>query len=274
MIIDDQPNWFSGRSLAIDPTDSNIVYGGGFHYRPGGSSAIGVVKTTDGWSEDWAITPLNSHRGYAYSVAVDPKDPRTVYAAGHYSDDGRNWHIALFKTTNGGEVWNESSSGMDDDDQPVYALAIDPDSTNTVYAGTRGGVYKTSDGGSNWSHTHCGLDTVNALLILPSSSSTIYAGTAQGVYRSVDRGSNWSPASGGLTVVDVSSLGASAAPLERIYVGTRGGGVFGQDAVVVDEGEHPGSAPDIFGVRADGSHYPNQQLDENDSPGAARCNTR
>ena len=49
----------------------------------------------------------------------------------------------------------------------------------TLYAGTWGGVFKSTNGGGNWSAVNTGLtDTyVNALAIDPATPATLYAGT-------------------------------------------------------------------------------------------------
>ena len=59
------------------------------------------------------------------------------------------------------------------------ALAIDPATPATLYAGTYGGVFKSTDGGGNWHAVNTGLtDTpVRALAIDPATPATLYAGT-------------------------------------------------------------------------------------------------
>ena len=56
----------------------------------------------------------------------------------------------VFKSTDGGGSW---SAVNDRPDHPsVYALAIDPQTPATLYAGTwEGGVFKSTDGGESWS---------------------------------------------------------------------------------------------------------------------------
>jgi len=44
----------------------------------------------------------------------------------------------------------------------VRALAIDPSDPNTLYAGTTGGVFKSTNGGANWSAANNGLTNLNA----------------------------------------------------------------------------------------------------------------
>ena len=63
---------------------------------------------------------------------------------------------------------------------PIIALAIDPATPTTLYAGTDfGGVFKSTDGGENWSAANTGLTSgdVNALAIDPETPTTLYAGT-------------------------------------------------------------------------------------------------
>ncbi|HEY3601531.1 MAG TPA: hypothetical protein VGK72_06215, partial [Chthoniobacterales bacterium] len=88
------------------------------------------------------------------------------------------------------------------------ALAIEgvPGEPNTYYFGAvAGGVWKTTDGGTNWKpifdkqHT---TSSIGALAVAPSDHNTIYAGSGEaalrgnitygdGVYKSVDGGKHW-----------------------------------------------------------------------------------
>ncbi len=67
------------------------------------------------------------------------------------------------------------TSGLD-----VYALAINPATPATLYAGTDGGgVFKSTDSGGTWTAANTGLTnlTVYALAINPATPATLYAGT-------------------------------------------------------------------------------------------------
>ena len=72
----------------------------------------------------------------------------------------------------------------------IYAVAIDPSNTSTIYAGTDDGVFKSTDGGESWSATGLTNTNVNALAIDPANHSII-AGTDDDVYRSTDGGGHW-----------------------------------------------------------------------------------
>ena len=64
----------------------------------------------------------------------------------------------------------------------IDALAIDPATPTTLYAGTWGGVFKSTNGGTNWSAVNTGLTNtyVRALAIDPATPATLYAGTEGG----------------------------------------------------------------------------------------------
>ena len=76
----------------------------------------------------------------------------------------------------------------------VYALAINPTTPATLYAGTwGGGVFKSTDSGGTWAAANAGLtnQNVNALAINPLTPATLYAGTnGGGIFKSTDSGGN------------------------------------------------------------------------------------
>jgi hypothetical protein len=113
----------------------------------------------------------------------------------------------------------------------VFALAIDPSSPTTLYAGlveAPGGVFKSTDGGATWRES--GPDhterSVWALAIDPSMPATLYAGTEGGIYKSSDGGATWilAIAGFGLPVYGGSSVRALAVdPRPRRRRSTRAG---------------------------------------------------
>jgi photosystem II stability/assembly factor-like uncharacterized protein len=88
----------------------------------------------------------------------------------------------------------------------IACLVMDPTNPNVIYAGTgegfqngdavRGaGIFKTSDGGTNWaqlsSTTSSSFHYVNRLAICPTNSLVILAATPAGIFRSADGGTSW-----------------------------------------------------------------------------------
>ena len=115
------------------------------------------------------------------------------------------------------EVW----TSIGPEGGTVYALAIDPDNHSVVYAGTNGGVLKSTDGGVHWSPVNAGLPQptaafvnggpyIRSLAIDPQHTATVYAGVSflgdelfaepsgRGVYRSDDGGNSWRAANTGI----------------------------------------------------------------------------
>ena len=113
----------------------------------------------------------------------------------------------------------------------VYALAIDPATPATLYAGTLGGgVFKSTNGGANWSAVNAGLTNtdVRTLAIDPATPATLYAGTwCVGVFKSTNGGANWSAVNAGLTATAVYALAIDPVTPATLYAGTQViGGVF------------------------------------------------
>src|SRR5205807_5223968 len=64
----------------------------------------------------------------------------------------------------------------------VTAIAIDPTNSQKVYLGTaQGGVWRSTDGGTNWTSIFDSAQSlaIGALAVAPSSPSTLYVGTGE-----------------------------------------------------------------------------------------------
>jgi hypothetical protein len=75
---------------------------------------------------------------------------------------------------------------------PVSAIAIDPITPSILYAGMKGGVYKSMDGAASWFALKGGLpetvQTVNAIAIDPKNPETVYTATESALYKTIDGG--------------------------------------------------------------------------------------
>jgi len=113
-------------------------------------------------------------------------------------------------------------------DEYLYALAIDPETPTTLYAGTGcSGVFKSLDGGDSWSAVNTGLTStfVTALAINPTTPATLYAGaTGGGVFRSLNGGGSWSAVNTGLPPDrSVDALAINPTTPTTVYAGTQSG---------------------------------------------------
>ncbi len=105
----------------------------------------------------------------------------------------RDVYGGVFKSVNSGGNWTPANTGLSA--LTVYALAVDPQTTGTLYAGTlRGGVFKSTDSGGAWQPVNTGLAVrdIRALAIAPETPATLYAGAyGGGVFKSTDGGATW-----------------------------------------------------------------------------------
>ena len=78
-------------------------------------------------------------------------------------------------------------------------MAINPTNSQSIYAGTYHGVYKTNNGGDSWSIRSNGLAYLygSILAIDPANSHTILAGTDFGLFKSTNGGDLWNLANTG-----------------------------------------------------------------------------
>jgi hypothetical protein len=90
------------------------------------------------------------------------------------------------KSTDGGATWSESTLVSGLTSPTVRAIAVDPNNSNIIYAGTEGGgVFKSTDGGSTWVaiNTELTNTTVWSLAVDPNNSKIVYAGTRGGIFK-------------------------------------------------------------------------------------------
>jgi photosystem II stability/assembly factor-like uncharacterized protein len=83
----------------------------------------------------------------------------------------------------------------------VGAVAPDPNTAGTVYAGTSGGFYVSTDYGETWGVRGSGFpaDDTMAALVVATPGDAFFAGSvAHGVYASHDAGRTWQPENSGL----------------------------------------------------------------------------
>jgi len=237
--------------IAVDPLDSNILYG------------ARLTRTNQALGEVADVTPEPVRRGeYRYDrtlpVVFSPVDPRALYFAAN----------VLFKSTDGGNSWKVISPDLarSSYDTPpnlgifaaydpekgqhrgvIYAVAPSFKDANTIWAGTDDGlIYLTQDAGKSWQNvTPPEFKPWSKVSIIEAShfdAGTAYAAINSfrlddlraHIYRTRDFGKSWTEIIKGIPAGEASN--AVREDPERkglLFAGTEGS-VF----VSFDDGDH------------------------------------
>jgi photosystem II stability/assembly factor-like uncharacterized protein len=167
-------------AVAIDPTDEERVYVGGYYYNFGPYYSVYCSQSTGSTGElSWRRVSIDS---YAFSLGIDPTEPSNIYASGIKTvfisrDYGRSW-----------VTYNNCIKG-----QGAH-IEVAPATPSTVYVSSSNGLFKSLDSGRTWDFAHEGIKAtrVPALAVAPSKPTTVlieYEGCE--MMGSYDSGNNW-----------------------------------------------------------------------------------
>jgi hypothetical protein len=160
---------FNRISLAAAPSSANT-----FFVALNNSSTnelLGIYKTINAGS-NWtnvfgsSTTMCAVQCWYDMVVAVDPANTNNVFFSG----------FDIYKSTNGGGAFSPVGSTIHVDQ---HALVFDPQNTQTMYAASDGGVFKSTNGGTTWTGLNTNIGSVQiypGMSIHPTSSTTFLAG--------------------------------------------------------------------------------------------------
>ena len=193
-----------GMECAIDPVNSNLIYGSsqnGSFYKStnGGASQSGLNMPANGnWTSPFAI------------------DKNSVCYVG--LDE-------VYKSTNAGSTWTKISSvgGANCDH-----LEVAPSDPNYIYLSKGSSFWRSADGGANWTPINAGLNgTINRFSVHNSSPTKITVAVGSGisskVYTSTNGGTTWTDYTGNLPATTNVCLVYENGPTEGIYVGKNAG---------------------------------------------------
>jgi photosystem II stability/assembly factor-like uncharacterized protein len=214
-IFDKQP-FLAISDIELDPQNPNIVYVGTGDLNISGYPFIGdgLWKSPDG-GQTWQHLGLENQRIVA-KIAVHPTNAGIIYAATMGLPFERNNDRGLYKTTNGGQSWQQvlfisDSTGIidlemsRDDPNVLYAAGWDRIRNNqeSVVSGDNARIWKTTDGGQNWTKLTGGLpEGPNSRIGLSMSAISsdylvsVYVDTTldlHGIFQTIDGGDNWAP---------------------------------------------------------------------------------
>jgi len=201
-------------AIRVAESDPNVVFVGTGSDGLRSNVIIGKgVYRSDDAGESWKHVGL-SEVGNIGAVLIHPTNSDLVYVAAIGNPFAPNPERGVFRTKDGGTSWerilfvSEKTGAVD--------LEFAPDNSDEIYAtmwraerkpwtiisgGHEGGVYKSTDGGDNWTQPTKGLPSglrgKADLAVSGGDPDRVYVlieapGGEGGVYRSDDRGESWS----------------------------------------------------------------------------------
>lgn len=191
-------------ALAINPSNPNIVFAG--------SASGGLWKSISGGSgfDAWDYVSTGFPVLGVAAIAIDPQNPDVMYigTGESYGTDVNmpgigpvrttrgSYGIGILKSTDGGETWEKSLDWALDQRRAVQKIAINPLRSNTVWAATTEGTYRSRNGGETWQLIH-DVAMATDIVFNPSDTSIVYTANGgmgslgHGAYRTEDAGSTF-----------------------------------------------------------------------------------
>ena len=197
-------------AILIDPRDPNRVYVAVLGHPYGPNEERGVFRSTDG-GESWQKILYKDENTGACDLAMDPRDPRKIYA-GMASARQFPWESSaigpgggMFVTTDGGDTWRQLKGGLPGESPGRITIAIAPSNPRRMYARVEspraGGLFRSDDAGESWRRINNeprvvgrGSDT-SAVRVDPKNPDVVYSANTS-TYRSTDGGETFTAIKG------------------------------------------------------------------------------
>ena len=213
--------------LKMHPQDVNILYAalGWSSY----TVSPTILKTTNAglyWFQADSGIVLPPVTGFDV-IEIDPLDPEILFVGSVAIAGGGN----LYRTTNGGQSWiplADTTRLL----QGVISIAVHPETTSIVYAGTpwNGDLLRTRDGGESWSLTGLhDVQAINSVAIDPQEPQVVYATSPPGygiLWKSIDGGNTWTTSNTGLPISSGGPIAIDRTN-RHVYVGVGGDSATG-----------------------------------------------
>lgn len=187
---------FTIGNIAINPSNTLELYvaAGGWTRRK--NNQRGIYKSTDG-GLNWQRKLFMSDSVAAIDVKIDPGNSSKIFAA-MWERQRREDYIkygginsGLYVSTNSGDSWSQVSGGFPANDASLGRISFDISNSDSqiIYAltaaanGNSRGLYKTTNGGTNWSLINSGAAASSNYAwfnrickIDPSNSNKLFCG--------------------------------------------------------------------------------------------------
>ena len=226
------PKFMLSSTVAIDPSNPDIIYASAF--KPPLAHRGAFVKFENGNKVADLGTDLPRS---VLDIEINKKNPNILYVTTHI--------YGAFKSVDGGNTFQRlDDRGTGLPRTGIYHIEIDPVDDNILYATALSGalpdymmpypdfpnlegqcgVYKSTDGGENWSLILPTVSEARGIDIDSKNNNNLYvADMMGGVWVSNDAGQTWRQENNGLSSISMTSVKIKDG---NIYASTQGSGVY------------------------------------------------
>ncbi|MEM9548417.1 MAG: fibronectin type III domain-containing protein [Bacteroidota bacterium] len=198
-----------GMDCAINPNDASVLYGSLYYgdirrSTNGGSSWTNIsnaIPEESGENAAW-VTPY----------VLDPSNPSTIVVG----------YENVYRSTNQGNSWAKIGDNLTS--STLLYADIAPSDSDYIYVGRASSMWKTSDGGTNWTSPGGPGSSTAMVKVSPTNPETLYAvrqryNSNSQVYKSTNGGTSWTSITGNLPSIPANCIAIHDDGDETIYVG-------------------------------------------------------
>ncbi|MBN1982494.1 MAG: hypothetical protein JW795_13255 [Chitinivibrionales bacterium] len=158
-------------SLEYDRNNPDILVVGGVARKTGGSGCVFISEDN---GRNWKNSTNNLKISTISNIALST--PQIIYCAPGSGSAGLE--TGVFKTIDGGSSWNHI--GLSN----AHYIKIHPHDQNTVFVGTKEGVFVSYDAGGKWEEMTGGekITTIEKLDVHPKNPTRLYAAALEGAF--------------------------------------------------------------------------------------------
>ncbi len=192
--------------VVVSPKDPDTLWVAVLGQIFGPSVERGVYRSTDGGATFEPVLQVSERTG-AVDLAIDPTNPRILYAA-MWTAERKPWTLidggeesGLYKSTDGGDSWTQLTAGLPDGAVGRIGVSVSAAAPDRVFALVtategRGGLFRSDDAGESfrrvsddgelqtrgwyYSHVHAS----------PTDPNVVWVSNA-GFFKSIDGGENF-----------------------------------------------------------------------------------
>ena len=148
-----------------------------------------LYRSTDA-AKTWENLPIGSQlAANGRILAVDPQNSSVLYLAVVAGASKKGDAVSyLLRSADGGATWSQGTLPAA---KSIGLIAVDPTSSNILYAGAGNGLFRSTDSGATWGAATL-IESITSVSTDPHQPGVVYLGSSvQKIYKSADFGVTW-----------------------------------------------------------------------------------